>query len=153
MYIFLPDKDSSPEKLLAIMNGDNWRRITVPGFKYLYGSITLPRFKFEYGVELKPSLQALGIKSAFELGADFSALSKEPVMIRGAKQKTFVEVNEKGTEAAAVTILTDTAPCPVDINPPKPFEMIVDRPFLVVIADGLTQTILFMGIIFDPTAL
>jgi len=152
MYIFLPDKDSSPEKLLAIMNGDNWRRITVPGFKYLYGSITLPRFKFEYGVELKPSLQALGIKSAFELGADFSALSKEPVMIRGAKQKTFVEVNEKGTEAAAVTILTDTAPCPVDINPPKPFEMIVDRPFLFIIADRLTQTVLFMGIILDPVA-
>ncbi len=60
MYIFLPDKDSSPEKLLAIMNGDNWRRITVPGFKYLYGSLTLPRFKFEYGVDLVSPLKAMG---------------------------------------------------------------------------------------------
>ena len=102
MYIFLPDKDSSPEKLLAIMNGDNWRRITVPRFKYLDGSLALPRFDFEYGVDLVSPLKALGIKSAFGLGADFSALSKETVLIGGAKQKTFVEINEKGTEAAAV---------------------------------------------------
>ena len=73
-------------------------------------------------------------------------------MISGAMQKTFVEVNEKGTEAAAVTMLTTYPEGASDLNPPKPFEMIVDRPFLVVIADGLTQTILFMGIIFDPTA-
>ncbi len=74
-------------------------------------------------------------------------------MISGAMQKTFVEVNEKGTEAAAVTMLNFASVGASDLNPPKPFEMIVDRPFLVVIADGLTQTILFMGIIFDPTAL
>jgi serine protease inhibitor len=150
MYIFLPDKDSSPEKLLTIMNGVNWQRVTVPGFAEQEGSLTLPRFKFEYGVDLVSPLKAMGIKSAFKLGADFSALSKESVFIGGANQKTFVEVNEKGTEAAAVTAMEFTIGG-IEMNKTIPFEMIVDRPFLVVIADGLTQTILFMGIIFDPS--
>ncbi len=152
MYIFLPDKNSSPEKLLTIMNGENWRRVTVPGFNQLDGSLNLPRFKFEYGVDLETPLKALGIKNNFDLGADFSAMSDRPLFISQAKQKTFVEVNEKGTEAAAVTIMVLSESFG-GMPPPETFEMIVDRPFLVVIADGLTQTILFMGIIFDPAGM
>ena len=53
MYVFLPDADSSPEKLLAIMNGDNWQRVTLPGFSERKGTLVLPRFKLEYGVDLK----------------------------------------------------------------------------------------------------
>jgi serpin B len=51
MYVFLPDKDSSPEKLLAIMNGGNWQRITLPGFSERKGTLVLPRFKLEYGID------------------------------------------------------------------------------------------------------
>ena len=149
MYVFLPDANSSPEKLLAIMNGDNWQRITKPGFSDRDGTLMLPRFKFEYGVDLARPLQALGIKSAFAQTANFTALCNEPVFISEAKQKTFVEVNEKGTEAAAVTGLTMQTSS-FEMNPPKPFKMIVDRPFLVVIEDSASNTILFMGVIFDP---
>jgi len=66
------------------------------------------------------------------------------------KQKSFVEVNEEGTEAAAVTMVV-MAGSAAPMNPPKPFEMIVDRPFFFVIADERTQSILFMGLISDPT--
>ena len=76
MYVFLPDADSSPEKLLAIMNGDNWQRITLPGFKREKGTLVLPRFKLEYGVDLKKPLRALGLKHAFE-EADFSGISRD----------------------------------------------------------------------------
>lgn len=149
MYVFLPDTNSSPEKLLAIMNGDNWQRITKPGFSERDGTLMLPRFKFEYGVDLVRPLQALGIKSAFAQTANFNALCNEPVFISKARQKTFVEVNEKGTEAAAVTMMqVDSMGMPME--QPKPFEMIVDRPFLVVIEDSESKTILFMGVIFDP---
>lgn len=151
MYVFLPDANSSPEKLLAIMNGDNWQGVTVPGFSQKEGTLLLPRFKFEYGVDLERPLRALGIKSAFAQTADFSALCGEPVFISEAKQMTFVEVNEQGTEAAAATMLTIKS-SGIEMNPPKPFEMIVDRPFLVVIEDEESRTILFMGVIFDPAS-
>ncbi len=150
MYVFLPDAGSSPEKLLAIMNGDNWQRVTVPGFSQREGTLVLPRFKFECGVDLKPPLRALGIKSAFSQSANFSGLCGEPVFISEAMQATFVEVNEQGTEAAAATLMSIKSG--IELNPPKPFEMIVDRPFLVVIQDQESKTILFMGIIFDPAS-
>jgi len=149
MYVFLPDANSSPEKLLAIMNGDNWQRITKPGFSEHQGILMLPRFKSEYGVDLVRPLQALGIKNAFSQNANFDALCNEPVFISEAKQKTFVEVNEKGTEAAAVTMVGVTKLSGERV-PPDPFQMIVNRPFLVVIEDNASNTILFMGVIFDP---
>jgi len=148
MYVFLPDAGSSPEKLLAILNGGTWRRVTEPGFSDREGTVALPRFKREYGVELKQPLKALGMKSAFGK-ADFSRISSRPLFISTVRQQTFVEVNEEGTEAAAVTGI----PVPlvgIELNPPKPFEMIVDRPFLFLIEDKQTRTILFMGIVFDP---
>ena len=147
MYVFLPDAGSSPEKLLGIMSGDTWQRVTEPGFSEREGTVVLPRFKLEYGVELKQPLRAMGMKAAFGK-ADFSGISDHPLFISAVRQRTFVEVNEEGTEAAAVTeVLIATG---IDMNPPKPFEMIVDRPFLFLIEDKQTGTILFMGVVFDP---
>jgi len=152
MYVFLPEKDSSPEKLLGIMNGDNWQRITLPGFSERKGTLVLPRFRLDYGVDLKKPLRALGLRHAFE-AADFSAMSSVPLFISEALQKTFVEVNEEGTEAAAATMVPGSSG--IEMNPPKPFEMIVDRPFLFVIhhsGHNGNGTILFMGVVFDPGA-
>jgi serine protease inhibitor len=151
MYVFLPDADSSPEKLLAIMNGDNWQRITLPGFGDRKGTLVLPRFKLEYGVDLKKPLRALGLRHAFE-AADFSAMCSVPVFISEALQKAFVEVNEEGTEAVAATMMVGASG--IEMNPPKPFEMIVDRPFLFVIhhTGDTGSSVLFMGVVFDPAA-
>jgi serpin B len=149
MYVFLPDTNSSPEKLLGIMNGHNWQQVTKPGFSEKEGTLVLPRFKLEYRVELKQPLQALGMKKAFDpLGADFSGIAPQ-LYISDALQKTFVEVKEEGTEAAAVTgisVLSAAMPMPIL----DPFQMIVDRPFLFLIADRQTETILFLGVLFDP---
>ena len=87
------------------------------------------------------------MRAAFDPStANFSGIALG-LFISAARQKTFVEVNEEGTEAAAVTAV---APSLTSLTPR--FEMIVDRPFLFLIEDKQTQTILFMGVVFDPTA-
>jgi serine protease inhibitor len=153
MYVFLPDTNSSPEKLLGIMNGDVWRRITKPGFADEDGDLELPKFKLDYTVELAQPLQKLGMKTAFDAtNANFSGMSPEQLYISDALQKTFVEVKEEGTEAAAVTGIAVPIAASMPEPPPKRFEMIVNRPFLFLIEDNEPGTILFMGVIYDPPA-
>jgi len=150
MYVFLPDTNSSPEKLLSLMSGDVWQRITKPGFSENEGTVVLPKFKLEYSVELNQPLQAMGMKTAFDpTNADFSGIAPQ-LYISAACQKTFVEVKEEGTEAAAVTGIGVPMAVGIEIPPPNPFQMIVDRPFLFLIEDNQTGTILFMGVMFDP---
>jgi serpin B len=148
MYLFLPDTNSSPTKLLADLNANTWRDKILPKFQDKEGTLALPRFKLDYDVILNDPLKALGMRQAFSNGADFSAMADEPLFVSEVKQKSFVEVNEEGTEAAAVTTVTMLAGAVQ--RPAKPFEMIVDRPFLFVIGDDETKSILFMGVIHDP---
>jgi serpin B len=149
-YVFLPDTNSSPEKLLGIMNGDTWQRVTKPGFSEKEGTVVLPKFKLEYSVELNQPLQAMGMKTAFDMEkADFSGIATN-LYISAARQKTFVEVKEEGTEAAAVTGIPMPNSVGIHMPPPNPFQMIVDRPFLFLIEDKPTGTILFMGALFNP---
>lgn len=151
MYVFLPDENSSPEKLLSIMNGAVWQQVTKPGFSDHDGTLRLPKFRTEYGVKLNQPLIALGIKEAFASNAaDLSGISGHPLFISDARQKAFVEVTEEGTEAAATTLLNVEAAGPAPM-PPPPFRMIVDRPFLFLIEDQTTGAALFMGVIFDPS--
>ena len=152
MYVFLPDPGSCPEKLLGIMDGDKWEQITKPGFEDREGTVVLPKFKLEYGVELEQPLKSMGMKTAFDDRpgrADFSGISSRPLYISEVRQRTFVEINEEGTEAAAVTGMLNPV-SGLEIDPLPPFQMIVDRPFLFLIADEQTGTILFMGIIREP---
>ena len=147
MEVFLPDTDSSLANLLARFNVASERGKMLEGFLEQNGTLALPRFKLEYDITLNDPLQALGIKRAFH-GGDFSAMSDEPLEVSEVKQKSYVEVNEEGTEAAAVTvgIMRSTAV----LRPQKPFEMIVDRPFFFVIEDSQTRSVLFMGMVCDP---
>ena len=148
MYVILPGGSSSPENTLRILNGEAWRRVASTGFSSREGSIVLPKFKIEYGVELRGPLQSLGMKAAFDAStADFSGIAPG-LFISAARQKTFVEVNEEGTEAAAVSAvgmaLTSSRPAST------PFQMIVERPFLFLIEDRRSEAILFIGAVFDP---
>jgi serpin B len=148
MYLFLPDTNSSPAKLLADWNADTWRNKILPQFEKHKGTLALPRFKMEYAVVLNNPLKALGMKQAFASNADFSAMADEPLYVSEVKQNSFVDVNEEGTEAAAVTTVTMKATGV--FRPDKSFEMIVDRPFLFVIGDDSTKSVLFMGVVYDP---
>lgn len=150
MYVFLPETNSSPEQLVNILNGDRWQRVTKPGFAEKEGFLVLPKFKLEDTVPLVPALKALGMPTAFDMDkADFSGMGTN-LYISDALQKSFVEVKEEGTEAAAVTGIAIPESSAMPVAPPKPFEMIVDRPFFFLIEDSGTGTLLFLGLIYDP---
>ena len=147
MYIFLPRQNSDLATFSQQLNLDNWQQWKQQ-FQLTPGSITIPRFQLEYEVELKQALTALGMGIAFEANrADFAEMTSQSVLIDRIKHKTFVEVNEEGTEAASVTSIGIGI---TSVNPTQPFEMIVNRPFFCAIADNLTDTILFMGSVVNP---
>jgi serine protease inhibitor len=150
MYVLLPTAGSSVEKLLASLDAQSWQNQLRRQFVGRKGSLVLPRFKLEYGAELKRPLKALGMTIPLSRGADFSGMSASPLYLSEVRHKSFVEVNEEGTEAAAVTMAA-MAPSSMQ-RPMPPFEMVVDRPFLFVIQDNLTNAILFVGVVFDPTS-
>ncbi|HEU6448424.1 MAG TPA: serpin family protein [Verrucomicrobiae bacterium] len=150
MILVLPATDSGPQKVLAEFSGKDWQESFLAKFSNRDGFLAFPKFKLDYEITLNDALKAIGMKRAFSAGADFSAMTEEPLFISEVKQKSFVDVNEEGTEAAAVTTVTMVAS--VAIRKPPPFQMIVDRPFLFLIEDRETQTILFMGIVADPKA-
>lgn len=106
--------------------------------------VFLPKFRFEFDTYLNAPLVDMGMGIAFSDVADFSALTPDSVCIQYVRQKTFIEVDEEGTEAAAVTV----GSIGVTSMPPQ---LRVDRPFLFAIRERLTGTILFMGTIGDPT--
>lgn len=151
MYVFLPAEDSSLERFHAELTSEKLNT-WMGRLQRLAGMIILPRFRLEYEARLKKALSALGMGAAFDCGrADFTRMVKLPgadACIHDVVHKTFVEVNEKGTEAAAVTSV-DVRLTTV-MEPEKPFEMIVDRPFFLAIVDGKTGIILFMGSIVNP---
>jgi serpin B len=112
------------------------------------GTLELPRFKLQNEYDLKGVLAAMGMPLAFTPQADFSGISKERLYISWVRQKTYVEVNEEGTVAAAATGIGIRAMV-VRAEPP-PFRMVVDHPFLVALRERKTGLILFLGAISDP---
>jgi serpin B len=92
-------------------------------------------------VTLNNTLKAMGMEIAFSSGADFSGMGPS-LLISEVRHKAVVEVNEEGTEAAAVTIVA------MKTSASLPF--LVNRPFFFAIYDNTTKTILFMGIVREP---
>jgi serine protease inhibitor len=147
MYIFLPAQGTNLENFNTELSPANWKR-WLDSFGNMEGELGLPRFKFEYETSLNDTLVALGMGPAFdEATADFSKMRPVPprLYISDVKHKTFVEVNEEGTEAAAATSVEISV-----TSMPETFSMIVDRPFFFTIVDDLTGTILFMGSVSEP---
>lgn len=111
--------------------------------------VKMPEFKFEYEVkELPDALRSLGMVDAFSNNADFSKMadicSGDAFYIGDVKQKAFIDVNTKGTEAAAVTIVTLSFASAYH-SEPREAEFIADRPFLFLIRETSTNSILFIG--------
>lgn len=114
------------------------------------GDIYIPKFKLEYKKKLNDMLIAMGMSIAFSPGvADFRNIDKRGgLFISEAMHKTFVQVDEEGTEAAAVTSIGIGR---TSIGPTDRFSMRVDRPFIFVIREHHSGTILFIGKIVEPT--
>lgn len=145
MTVIVPAPASSLAGLVASLTEATWQEL-VGGLSDGTVGVAMPRFTLEWKRELKPPLERLGMGIAFVPGAaDFSNMSDAPadLYISSVLQKTFVEVNEEGTEAAAATSVTvGTTSLPPSIR--------ADRPYLFAIRERLSGTILFAGAIVDP---
>lgn len=147
MTILLPAESGGLDALINAMTPQRWTEWTGT-LQEVKLNLALPRFRIDYDVTLNETLKALGMTPAFDAAAaDFSRISKarDDLYISSVRQKTFVEVNEEGTEAAAATSVGVS----VTSAPPS---VIVDRPFIVAIRERLSGTLLFIGRIGAPGA-
>jgi len=148
MAIFLPLPEKNIDQLISEFNQENWNQ-WMKNFTKRKGNIQLPKFKLEYEIKLNDVLKSLGMKIAFDPeNADFTKMYKslQRLYIHEVKHKTFVDVNEEGTEASAVT----SVEMRVTSIGPEIFIMRVDHPFIFVIHEDLSNTILFIGKIIEP---
>ncbi|MCG8362581.1 MAG: serpin family protein [Pseudanabaenales cyanobacterium] len=149
LYVFLPKQHSSLADFQSSLSAEAWSD-WMTQFGRRPGAIKLPRFQFEYETGLKPILETLGMGIAFDpTRANFAKLSPDSTFISQVQHKTFIEVNEEGTEAAGSTSIGMTVTS-VSPEPEPAFEMIVDQPFFIAIRDNSTGAILFMGAIVEP---
>jgi serpin B len=147
MYVFLPGPGTNLADFVGAMNAESWQEVIQSNFTAQQGTVSLPRFNLNFQASLVPALKALGMKTAFTDDADFSKITTgERLLISAVQQQAVVEVNELGTEAAAVTTVTIVGAA----VPGNTFQMTVNRPFLFVIEDQQAGAILFMGTVFQP---
>ena len=117
------------------------------GISYSPVVLTFPRFEFETEISLASTLAAMGMPTAFSDAADFSGMTgAKDLFISDVFHKAFVSVDEEGTEAAAATAVVMS----LTSMPESPLELTVDRPFLFLIREHETGTVLFMGRVVNP---
>lgn len=142
MTVLLPQRGHTPGELLAGLTADTWKELA-GRFQTQEMHLTLPRFRLEYSRTLAEDLTALGMGIAFDrTRADFYRIAdvrSDRLYITRVDQKTFVDVNEEGTEAAAATAVG----IGVTSAPPA---MVVDRPFVFAIRERLSGTVVFLGL-------
>lgn len=146
MTVLLPAEGLSVDTLAANLDAGEWEDVA-DGFRDKRVELFLPRFRMTYERELNEDLEALGMVDAFDdERADFTRLSPVgPLYISEVKQKSWVDVNEEGTEAAAATSVgVSTVSGPTVVR--------ADRPFLFFIRERLSGTILFAGKFASPPA-
>lgn len=149
MTILLPRSGKSVGDLVASLTPESWQS-TIANATAREIELYMPKFKLRWGADLNDQLQALGMELAFRGGfADFTRMSPEGdrLYISKVKQKSYVDVHEEGTEAAAVTSVEIRVVCACG-----PQVIRIDRPFVFAIRERLSGTILFMGKIVRPPA-
>jgi serpin B len=142
MLVVVPDADALPAVERAL---DVDRLEAALAVRHI--QLALPKFRVQSRFQLREPLAELGVVDAFSHTADFSAVSSEPgFALDEVVHQTYVDVDERGTEAAAVTMaMLAGSAMPRDI-----LQVRVDRPFLFVIRDLPTKTVLFIGRVEDP---
>jgi serpin B len=140
MEIMLPDRGRTLADLLGRLDDAGWRAAVGRLGEQEIDEVTLPRFELRWSGELMAPLQRLGLPAT-----GFSSMSAANPSLSTVVHKTYLKVDEKGTEAAAVTggVMAMSARS-------NPIEFRVDRPFAFTISDNETGAILFLGAVTDP---
>jgi serpin B len=144
MTVVVPTAGTGIDALIGTLDDQRWQAL-VDGLSVTEVEVYLPRFELEYEKRLNDALIALGMGQAFTPAADFSRMTPGGgIWIDEVKQKSFISVDEEGTEAAAATVV-------VMVLSAKPV-LRADRPFLFAIRERLSGTLLFVGKLADPPA-
>ncbi len=148
MVILLPKSGVGVDELIGLID-DGKLKLWTGSLQRRQGTFSMPRFKIEYDRDLTEILRSMGMDVAFSSAADFSGINKnKQLFISFVKHKTYVDVDEEGTEAAAVTVVgIEVAAAPLES-----FVMRLDRPFIFLIRETASGTVIFLGKITDPTS-
>lgn len=150
MTLLLPAHNKKVNDVVTLLNTKNWKKWQNEFVKTNSIDIKLPKFKIEYKISLNDFLADMGMELAFSDYADFSGINKNRnLFISRTKHKTFIEVDEEGTEAAAATMV-EMSFTSFDPNAPQYIPFHCNRPFLFVINEKDTGAILFMGKVGNP---
>jgi len=148
MVVIVPE--SNLEEFLQEFGPETWQEITGEldsQFEPIEVPVTFPRFSFEYEKKLNEMLQSLGMTDAFSPSlANLSGISDQDIFVSFVKQNTFVELNEDGTEAAAVTTIGIEYTSIGD----EPEPIVVNKPFIFAIREQTTNSLLFIGKVVNP---
>lgn len=149
MDIILPDERNGLSALLPAIT-DAAFTVWVDQLSKREVNLFLPRFKYGYKKGLVEILTDMGMGIAFTEGADFTNIAEfPPLLISDVLHQAFIETNEEGTEAAAATVvIIGTTSFP----PSTPFAFVADHPFIYLIREVTTGSIIFMGRVSDPSA-
>ncbi len=151
MLLFLPDEGFGVNEMIGRIDAGTWEDLPGKLENKQKLLLRLPKFTVEYDTNLNGALRNLGIKDAFAPRmADFTRINKNgELYVSRVRHKTFVEVNEEGTEAAAVTSV-DIRLVSYDPDEPQVIVFDVDRPFVFAIKEKFTNSLVFIGRIMEP---
>lgn len=146
MTIILPHYPNNFADVLGQLNNVNWNTWN-ESFEEYTVKMRLPKFEMEYSRELTRELSDMGMESAFG-NADFSGISNNSALkLSEVIHKTFISIDEKGTEAAAVTLTGGGLTSP---DPNAPVNFTVNRPFIFMINEAETGHVVFLGKVLNP---
>lgn len=142
MQILLPVGEYSVNEVIEAMKEQSWNELT-SGMYSREVSVYMPKFTIEYGGEMNGMLNNLGIKTMFTLNAEFPNFCNTDVFVSKVIQKAKIEVDEEGTKAAAAT---GAEMMDASAGPSNTITFRADHPFIFVITEHSTGTIVFMGV-------
>ena len=144
-YVILPAQDSDMKSLVQALSADEFKKLVQEAEKnFVQVALEMPKLKYDYNKSLNEALKALGLKAIFEK-ANLSKMIDQEVTVSQVTHATTIDVNENGTEAAAVTAVQALG---ASASEPVPF--VVNRAFMFVIYDSEDKIILFNGIVNKP---
>ena len=150
MLVFLPDTDVGAGGMIDKLDQEVWNSLPDILNNKQKLNLRFPRFTFDYDLDLDSALFDLGMEDAFDGRADFTRIEKNGgIFISRVRHKSFVEVNEEGTEAAAVTSV-EMVETSLPAEPPEIIYFLVDRPFVFAIKEKYTNSIIFIGRVMEP---
>ena len=143
LQVILPQEGVSLAQCIEALNGASWQALQ-ESITWKEVDVKLPKFTIEdYQNSLIRVLMAMGVQEAFRNSADFSKMANKDLMISSVDQSVYFRLDEEGTEAAAVTGIGMSQALPQ--NPYGVYEFHVDRPFLFLLTEKSTDSVLFMG--------